>query len=218
MTDILRIENLTFSYEENPVLDIQQISFPEKKITAITGPNGSGKTTLLKIIAGIIHPLTGTFYFKEKPIPGKPEDSLKKLSVLVHQRPYLFSGTVRKNIRMGTRTSGTRKSANDRTDELLDKFILTGLGDKKVSCLSGGEKQKVALARAVGLQRTILLLDEPEVHIDSETRKAMEHILKDLALEGKHIIFSTHDNDFARRISGQIIRLKSGTIEGVTYS
>ncbi len=216
MSELLKMENLTFTFDKDVILDIEQIIFPAEKITAVTGANGSGKTTLLRIIAGLITPQTGIIYYKGSSVPGRVRDFLKKQSVLVHQKPYLFSGTVRKNIKMGMYTSGiTGKDAEYETDELLEKFTLSGLGNKKVSCLSGGERQKVALARAAGLHRPVLLLDEPEVHIDNESREAIENLLAQLAEEGKHIIFSTHDSEFARRLSGQIIRLHSGKIEGV---
>ncbi len=216
MSDLLKLENLTFTFNEETILDIERIIFPAEKITAVTGANGSGKTTLLRVIAGLITPQTGRIYYKSRSVSGRARDFLKKQCVLVHQKPYLFSGTVRKNIKMGMYASGiTSKEAEDKTDQLLEKFTLSGLGSKKVSCLSGGERQKVALARAAGLRRPVLLLDEPEVHIDNESREAIEYILKQLAEEGKHIIFTTHDNEFARRLSGQIIRLHSGKIEGV---
>ncbi len=216
MSELLKIQDLTFTYGNDTVLAIEEMVFPAEGITAVTGANGSGKTTLLRILAGLISPRTGRFSYRSSPLPERAKEFLKGQCVLVHQKPYLFSGTVRKNLKMGLQACGiTGKAAEMSIDELLEGFALGDLGSKKVSCLSGGERQKVALARAAGLRRPVLLLDEPEVHIDNKSKETIEYTLKQLALHGRHIIFTTHDTDFALRLSEQIIRLSSGAGEGV---
>lgn len=212
MSDILLLENITFAYKEKTVLSIRELSISSPGITAITGSNGSGKTTLLKLIAGLLSPVTGTILYKGSPIKGK--EQLQKMCVLVHQTPYIFSGTVKKNIQMGLKSAGIRgRELTLKTQELLDKFSLSKLELGKAALLSGGEKHKVALARAVGLDRKIILLDEPETHIDAASRKIIEQILIDLS-KNRNIIFTTHDAGIADRLAHTIIHLQNGCIEG----
>jgi len=214
MSNLLVLENITFAYKEKTVLSIRELSISSPGITAITGSNGSGKTTLLKIIGGLLSPVTGTIRYKGSPIKGEEKEQLQKMCVLVHQTPYLFSGTVKKNIQMGMRSAGIRgMELSLKTQELLEKFSLSKLGMEKAALLSGGEKHKVALARAVGLDRKIILLDEPETHIDAASRKIIEQVLIDLSKK-RNIIFTTHDAGIADRLAHTIIHLQDGCIEG----
>ncbi len=213
MDSILRIDNLTFSFSNRRIIDIAEIEFPGDTITAITGPNGSGKTTLLKLAAGLYRPETGVFYLDGTLIKGEIQNILKKECVLVHQTPYIFSGSVRKNISIGLKNTGMHRSEQERKlEELLKAFGLDRYRTKKASSLSGGEKQKVALARGSGSDKRILLLDEPLAHIDTGSSIIIERMLNKLASEGRHIIFTTHDHDFAGRMAGNIIHLENGKI------
>lgn len=216
MNNLLIIKDLIFAYGTKEVLNIPEVTFPADRITAVIGSNGSGKTTLLKIIGGLLPSGTGRIFYNGFSITGKREEILRKLCVLVHQNPYLFSGTVKKNMEIALYTRGMgRKAIDVKVEDLMHKFALGNLKDNKISKLSGGEKQKLALARAAGLNRKIFLLDEPQAHIDQNSKKMMEKILIALSDEGKHIIFTTHDYGFAYRMAGRIIHLENGRIKGV---
>ena len=120
----------------------------------VTGPNGSGKSTLLRVLAGLLEPTAGRV--EGLPPPGRV--------VLVHQRPHLFRGTARFNVALGARLSG-RPSAD--ADRWLDALGLAHVAHRPAAALSGGERRRVALARAFARQPEVLLLDEPCAELDA---------------------------------------------------
>ncbi len=198
--------NITFSYTGECVLDIDTLTIEEHRVTAITGPNGSGKTTLLKILSGLLLPDHGEIIFKGTILlNGKRRKILMENSTFVHQTPYIFSGSVKRNLTMGIKSEHTCK-------ELLEIFDLEKYRNSRASGLSGGEKQKIALARAAGMERDILILDEPLAHIDSESKLIIENVLKEMAAKGKTLIIATHDHTFASRIADKIIHMDNGKI------
>lgn len=206
MYNSIIFRNITFSYTGERVLDIDNLSIEENRVTAITGPNGSGKTTLLKILSGLLLPDHGEIVYKGKILlNGRRRKILMENSTFVHQTPYIFSGSVKRNLTMGIKGEHKLK-------ELLSIFDLTKYRNSRASGLSGGEKQKIALARAAGMERDILILDEPLAHIDSESKIIIENILKEMAAKGKTLIISTHDHNFATRMADKIIHIDNGKI------
>ena len=214
MNSRITLLNIIFSYDGcTKVLDIGLADFFKSKITAITGPNGSGKTTLLKIISGILTPNSGEIFIDGKLIHNGTKKILMANGTFVHQTPYIFTGTVRKNILMGISPSGLYGYRQEEiADNLLSAFDLEKYRNARARGLSGGEKQKTALARAAGMNRDFLLLDEPLAHIDSKSKVKIEKILEKLTEEGKTLIFATHDQELAYRLADNIIQLENGKI------
>ncbi len=209
----ISLKDIVFSYKNTKVIDIKAADFYRKKVTAVTGPNGSGKTTLLKIISGILVPDKGDIYLDEVRIINGMRRILMANSTFVHQTPYIFTGTVKKNILMGLGSSGlSRRKMEEMADQLLSSFDLEKYKYSKARGLSGGERQKIALARAAGMDRDFLILDEPLAHIDSKSKVKIENMLEKLAEKGKTLIFATHDQDLASRLADSIIQLENGRI------
>lgn len=202
------IKNLLFKYpgqinsrQNEPVLEISDLSIEQGQVTVFRGHNGSGKTTLLKLLAGIYHPRQGAVINEAD---GK--------SVLVQQEPYLFHSTVYQNLVSPLKFSG--KGLKNRDQLVKEKLAMVGLEGfekRKARELSGGEKKRVAIARALMTDPVTLLLDEPDGNVDSRTTDELEKLIRTLRDRGITIILCSHHKSFAYRCSDRIIDLFKGT-------
>lgn len=165
-------QNLQKSFDGRKVLDLEQGLIKSGSRTAIIGPNGAGKSTLLRIIAGLEAADSGVLSYDDS--AGFPRMDI----TMVFQKPYLISTTVEKNIAYPMKLRGYEPALiEQRTEELMEELNLTGLRKQKAWKLSGGETQKVALARALSFQPKLLLLDEPTANIDPYTTAEIEKML-----------------------------------------
>lgn len=204
----VRFEALKKTYGEKTVLDISHGEIKHGSRTAIIGPNGAGKSTLLNIIAGLLPASGGTVeYDGSSIIPAKD-------ITLVFQSPYLISTTVFGNIAYPLKIRcADEKYIEVRVHELMEELNLTGLEKQKAWKLSGGEKQKVALARALSFEPKLLLLDEPTANIDPHTTAEIEKLL--LSIGEKQditIVTVTHNLAQAKRMCDEVIMLHNGEI------
>ena len=200
------IDHLSYSYDRTEALSIENLSIEKGVTTIFLGSNGSGKTTLLKILSGLLNPSKGSI--------NRDSVNLKKNAILVHQIPYLFSGTVGYNIDFVLKIK--KLSIDNRKKIIKDSLEQAGifhLYRRKTSQLSGGEKHRLAIARALAMEPEILVLDEPFAHIDVESRILIEHILEKRANSGKTTVLSTHDLALAYRLADRIIYLENGKIK-----
>lgn len=204
----IKIEHLKKVYDGKTVLSIDSLEIPDGKITAIIGPNGAGKSTLLNLIAGIDPPTSG------KIIYGETTDIPRELMTMGFQKPYLLSTTVDKNIGYPLKIRGwDRAKIEARTEHLAEELSLTAHRKKKSWKLSGGEIQKVALARSLSFSPRLLLLDEPTANIDPSTVSDIEIILKRFNREeGTTIVIISHNLAQARRISDYVVLLNHGQV------
>ena len=210
---LFSIHNLHFFYENKEVLKIERLEIKTNQVTLLVGPNGSGKTTLLKLINGLLKPYSGQINFRGEEINGKGYQSMRSHSVLVHQDPFLFSGSVFQNVAYGLKI---RKEAapviRRKVDEKLALLGLTGFEHRKVHKLSGGEKQRVAIARALAQEPEVLLLDEPAANVDNKSLKLIETLILKLQGSGVTVILSAHNRSFAYRLGSKLLTLERGTI------
>lgn len=204
----LRFENLQKAYEEKLVLNLQEGAVKSGSRTAVIGPNGAGKSTLLNLIAGLDTPDAGSLYYN-----GSRKIPARELT-LVFQNPYLMSTTVERNIAYPLRLRGWKEEAiQQRVEELCRDLNLMEFRRKKAWKLSGGETQKVALARALSFHPQLLLLDEPTANIDPATTGEIEKML--LAINQREqttIVLITHNLAQARRVCNRCLFLKDGEL------
>lgn len=180
------------TYKDKIALDIPEFTFRDGIRYALVGANGSGKSTLIKLIAGIIKSDGG----------GISNDKSQK-TVYMPQKPYAFNMSVKANLKIA--------AGGKDADALLEKLKISHLKRKNAARLSGGETQKMALARAALAGGDILLLDEPTSAMDMESAALAENlILEEYA--GKTVIFATHSITQAERLADEIIFLDAGQI------
>jgi len=205
-SELFQVENLRFAYEPGqPVLEIPALSVGKNSVTVFAGGNGSGKTTLLKLLNGLLLPGEGRISYKGR--------NLRKETVLVHQNPYLFSGTVFQNVAYGLKIRKIDPAViKSRVSRFLSVVGLEGFEARKVGNLSGGERQRVALARALAIEPEVILLDEPTANVDTPSTSLIEDFIFAMKEEGKTIILSTHNMTFAYRICDRLVQIETGLI------
>ncbi|HHU18074.1 MAG TPA: ABC transporter ATP-binding protein [Clostridiales bacterium] len=214
---ILRTENLTKSYQmgEIEVKALQETSFEieEGKFIVILGPSGSGKSTLLNIIGGMDQPTSGKVFLRDEEITAYSEKELteyrrNKIGFIFQFYNIMANLTAEENVELATEISQNPLPV----DEILEAV---GLGERKdhfPSQLSGGEQQRVSIARAVAKNPEILLCDEPTGALDFETGIAILSLLRKLNRDmGKTVIIITHNSDIAY-MADRIIKMRSGCI------
>lgn len=202
------IKGLKKYYSHRQVLDIEDLTIKKGEITGIIGPNGSGKTTLLNIIAGLEKEFIGIVQYNGQPI----DKTIYMAMTLVTQRPYLFRRKVYENIEYPLKIRNIKKENIKRmVKNIIERFEIEDLKDKKANLLSGGESQKVSLARALIFQPKLLLLDEPTSNIDPESIKIMEREILRFNKETKGtVIIVTHNIEQSRRLCHNVIYLEDG--------
>jgi len=214
---IIKIRNIKKIYNNKTVLDVDCLDFQEGKIYAIVGPNGSGKTTLLNILNLLDNPDEGQVSFYDQEISNKSnEDTLKirRRMTLVNQNPFLFHSTVYDNIAYGLKIrSFSSTEQRIRIKKALNMVGLPGFEKRKVNQLSGGEAQRVVIARALVIEPEVLFLDEPTANIDQRHIDVVERIIKKINKETKTtVIFTTHDLSQAYRLANEVLSLLEGKV------
>jgi tungstate transport system ATP-binding protein len=175
--------------------------------TVILGPNGAGKSLLLRIIDGLVAPTAGTITFAGAP----PSPALYARLALVLQRPMLLRRSVADNIRFVLGHLG-RAEQDEVIARLLNDAMLSGLERQPARLLSGGEQQRLALARARARAPLVLLLDEPTASLDPASAYGVEEIVRKAHEDGTKIILVTHDLALARRIADEVVFLHAGRV------
>ena len=213
---LFSIRGLRARFDGRTVLSVDSLAFEEGEVTVLVGENGSGKTTLLRLLNGLIAPAEGGVEFRGNPVAGDGLAAVRRESVLVHQSPLLFRGTVGLNVGYGPRIRGMRRAeAAARGSAALRRVGLPGFERRRASALSGGEEQRVALARALALSPRVLLLDEPTSNVDEQSRREIEAIIRDVSASGTTVIMSTHNMQLAYRLCDRLLRLDAGVPEEV---
>ena len=215
----IEIRDLEVQYHRRVSLSIPELSFGEGRIYAIVGPNGSGKTTLLKAINLLLSPSRGKILYDGREPAGAEEDSgIRRRMTLLHQSPFLFSGSVYQNLAYGLRLRGRKKEEiRSRVQEYLQLAELGHLLHRSSRELSGGEYQRVAITRALALGTEVLLLDEPTANVDrAHADQVEELILKQKTDYGRTVIIATHTPPQAHRLADEILFLLEGRYAGPT--
>lgn len=207
------LDSLRFAYNADPVLDIVDLEIRSGGITVLIGPNGSGKTTLLKLLNGLLPVSSGGILYRGQPLNSQTIAELRSESVLVHQDPYLFDGSVYGNVSYGLKVRRIpSEQVHQAVAEALRMVGLGGFEHRKARRLSGGERQRVAIARALVLDPKVLLLDEPTANVDVETIELLERLILHLNEGGTTVIVSTHHPAFAYRLGTRLVLMEEGRL------
>ena len=174
----------------------------------LIGPNGAGKTTLIRLAMGLLAPTAGAS-------PGAAARTWPPAHrAIVFQRPAMLRRSAAANIRyaLARRRRAARRTPRRASRELLALVGLAGLGERPARKLSGGEQQRLALARALAKDPQVLFLDEPTASLDPAATKAVEDVIRSVAARGIKVVMSTHDLGEARRLAGEIVLMHRGRV------
>ena len=206
----LEIRGLGKSYGTARILTDIQLTAERGLVLGLIGPTGSGKTTLLRLINLLEEPTLGSIAFDGVEVTALPEkEKLKarRRMAMVSQKPVMFKGNVRYNVSYGLKIRG--KEDRERVTDALQAVNLSGYESRDANTLSGGEMQRIALARALVLEPELLLLDEPTANLDPNSAASIEHIIRDLA--GKTtVILATHNMLQCQRLANNVAVLIRG--------
>ncbi|NLN86241.1 MAG: heme ABC transporter ATP-binding protein [Syntrophomonadaceae bacterium] len=219
---IFDILGITCTYGATPVLQDASLQIHTSDMVGIVGPNGSGKSTLLRAMSRVLQPLHGKVMLEEEDIYKVPATQIaKKMAVVVQEQSLSFPFTVRDLIMMGRIPHMKRFASEGRLDigiveQAMDLTDTTRLADRQVNELSGGEKQRVLLARALAQEPKILLLDEPTSYLDLNYQIEIMQLLAKLRRQyGITIIMVLHDLNLASRYCDYLVLIKQGTIHAI---
>ena len=200
----LSVRDLTLSFGETSVLEGLSLDLGPTGCTMVMGPNGSGKSLLLKLLHGLIRPTSGRISWG-----GRAPTEVTARQALVFQKPVLLRRSVAANLEFVLKARGVDRS---RRDALLEHVGLAHKADQPARLLSGGEAQRLALARGLATEPEVLLLDEPTASLDPASVLAFENIVNAARERGVRIIFVTHDVGQGRRMADDVVFLHRGGI------
>ncbi len=214
MTDrngpILSARGLSREVDGRHLVDDVSLDVDQGQIIAIVGPSGAGKSSFLRLLNRLDEPTAGTVYLEGRDYREIPATELRRRVGMLMQAPNLFPGTVADNLRFGPTQRGETLSL-ERIAELLDRVGLSGFADRDVGQLSGGEAQRVSLARTLANEPQVLLLDEPTSALDVDSREEVESLIIDVIRDRElTCLFVTHDAPQARRLAGHAMVMEAG--------
>lgn len=214
MSIILEAENLQIRRGGVQVLDLPRFSVAAEEKVAVVGPNGAGKSSLLLGLACLLKRETGTIIFRGEPVMQGWETSYRRRIAMVFQEPLLFDTTVLDNVAEGLRIRGKgRAEARDIARDSLELFKVGHLTGRSAHKLSGGEAQRVSLARAFAVRPELLLMDEPFSSLDLPTRIVLaEDLGRILHESGTAAIIATHDRIEAFHIVDRLVVMDGGRV------
>jgi lipoprotein-releasing system ATP-binding protein len=206
------------SYEDLCVLDVEAISIKKNKVTSLTGPSGAGKSTLLHILGTLLKPTSGHIYIEQSEVSSLSEKELsffrnQKLGFIFQFHNLLPEFSAFENIVLPAMIAGTQKDIyTKRAHELLALMNLSGRATHKPSELSGGEQQRIAIARALINDPQLIFADEPTGNLDTKNALDLHQLFIKLSQElGHTFLIVTHNNELAT-MSDIIIKMKDGKL------
>ena len=218
---VYTITRLTKIFGSRTVLNIPNLTIEDRRIYALLGPNGAGKTTLLNILGFLDSPTSGQIHYHSRPVRFTEAQLqvLRKEVVMVDQHPILFSTSVFKNLEFGLKIRKIAKKERERIiEETLDLVDMRSFMRAQAHRLSGGETQRVALARGLALSPKVFLCDEPTSSVDAENQTTIMNILRRINEDKKiTVIFTTHDRSRAADLTHHTLVLDNGRLVPTAY-
>jgi tungstate transport system ATP-binding protein len=202
----LTLKNLTLDIAGKRLVDAVDLRLTARSVTMVMGPNGAGKSLLLRLAHGMLEPSAGAVLWGGQLLSL----AVRQRQAMVFQRPVLLRRSVAANIDFALGLKGRR--AAERRDEILDHVGLLDHSKQPARLLSGGEQQRLALARALALEPEVLFLDEPTASLDPASVLMIEQIVLGAHRRGTKIIFISHDIGQAKRLGDEIVFLHNGRL------
>jgi putative ABC transport system ATP-binding protein len=212
---ILATERLSRMVGSLTLVNDITVELHKRELVAVVGPSGSGKSSFLRLLNRLDEPTSGTVYFEGLDYRQIPPRELRRRVGIVTQRAFLFPGSVAENIAFGPRQRGEDLTVEE-IDRLLLQVGLPGFSDRNVANLSGGEAQRVSLARALANSPAVLLLDEPTSALDQEAKLGIELLIEKIMRQSQlTCVLVTHDVEQAARLADRVMILEAGRIRRV---
>ncbi len=204
----LRLEGVSFAAGERTIVHALSLEIGAGPNTVILGANGAGKSVLMRLMHGLLAPSTGRISWSD----GDPRRS-RRQQAMVFQRPVMLRRSARANVIFALQAAGVAATERERlADEALQEVGLSQVAERPARVLSGGEQQRLALARAWALHPEVLFLDEPTASLDPSATREIETVIKAFDASGTKIVMATHNLGQARRLGDEVIYLHQGRV------
>lgn len=205
---LFELDDVSLELDGVTVLDHVDLAIADGGITVLVGPSGAGKSTVLRLLDRLEVPTSGEVRFRGRPLADLDVLALRRRVGMVFQRPAPFPGTVRDNLRVADPHATEDELVAALRAARLDAAFL----DRPADDLSGGEAQRMCLARTLVTRPEVLLMDEPTSSLDPDATRRLERTALRLADEGRELVWVTHDLEQARRLGGEIVVLIGGRV------
>jgi tungstate transport system ATP-binding protein len=204
----MTLDDVSFAARGRTILDRVSLKLDRGSRTVVLGPNGAGKSVLLRVMHGLIAPTSGSVRWSAAEAPGEP-----RRQAMVFQRPVMFRRSAIGNLRFALAIAGVRRGERDkRARTALERVGLASIAHQPARVLSGGEQQRLALARAWMLDPEVLFLDEPTANLDPGSTREIERVILAIHDAGTKIVMVTHNLGQAQRLADEIVFLHGGRL------
>jgi tungstate transport system ATP-binding protein len=204
----LILDDVSFIAGGRAIIERVSCEFTAGPRTVILGPNGSGKSVLMRLCHGLLAPTSGRVEWR-----GHRDERRPRAQAMVFQRPVMLRRSARHNVTYGLALAGVPKAERDeRARDVLEAVGLSAVANRPARVLSGGEQQKLALARAWALEPEVLFLDEPTANLDPNATREVERIVNEIHASGTKIVMTTHNLGQARRLADEILFMSGGRL------
>lgn len=204
----LILEEISFVAGGRAIIDRVSCEIASGPRTMIVGPNGAGKSVLMRLCHGLLTPTSGRIAWRGSRDEGRP-----RAQAMVFQRPVMLRRSAIANVTYGLELAGVARAERDRrAREVIHAVGLASTADHPARVLSGGEQQKLALARAWALSPEVLFLDEPTANLDPSATREVERIVDQIHASGTKIVMTTHNLGQARRLADEILFMSAGRL------
>lgn len=202
----LALDSVSFKVNGKTIIDRVSVEIGRGPRTIILGPNGAGKSVLMRLCHGLLEPTSGS-------IVWRGANSVRQRQAMVFQRPVMLRRSALANVVYGLKLAGISPRERDlRAGDVLEAVGLASIAGRPARVLSGGEQQKLALARAWALGPEVLFLDEPTANLDPGATREIETIIGQIRASGTKIVMTTHNLGQAKRLGDEILFLNQGRL------